>query len=214
MARVSTKERAMANSGPVPLRFTGDDGELVIRLKAGHPGAMEALYDRYAAHVQRMLVRVMGLDRDLGDLVQDVFVEAFTHVSAIKDGRALKAWLTTLAIFTARQHLRKRRRRRAHWVRDAADYLDIPVSDMDPSAIEVLRLTYRVLETMPADDRIVFSLRFIEGMEITEAAAACRVSVSTLKRRLKRAEKRFSAIAHRFAVLKELIDESERWRGK
>lgn len=206
------KNALLMENTPVPLRFKGDDETLVKFLKSRHPGAMEALYDRYAGHVQRVLTRVMGFDRDLNDLIQDVFIEAFTHIESVKDGAALKAWLTTLSVFTARQCIRKRKRRRVYWVRDSADHMEIPVSGIDPSDRELLQLTYRVLDTMPLNDRIVFSLRYIEGMEIAETAAACRTSVSTVKRRLKKAELRFLAIARRYPVLTELIEHGNRWR--
>jgi RNA polymerase sigma-70 factor (ECF subfamily) len=197
----------------VPLRFTGDDRALVGALKVKHPGAMEALYDRYAAHVERVLARVMGFDTELYDLVQEVFIEAFKSVAAMKDGQALNAWLTTLSVFTARQCIRKRRRRRVYWVKDPDNYMEVPVNDADPSEIEALRLTYQALETMATDDRIVFSLRFIQGMNVAEVATTCRVSVSTAKRRLKRAETRFSVIARRFPALLECIEQGERRRN-
>jgi RNA polymerase sigma-70 factor (ECF subfamily) len=48
---------------------------------------------------------------------------------------------------------------------------------------------------LPADERIPFALRFIDGMELTEVARACTVSLATIKRRLSRAEQRFTAFA-------------------
>ena len=79
---------------------------------------------------------------------------------------------------------------------------------------EALEETYRVLDLMPADERIAFALRFVEGMELTEVADACGVSLATIKRRLSRAETRFVAMAGRREPLREWLGSSARWRDR
>ena len=76
---------------------------------------------------------------------------------------------------------------------------------------EAVRATYRVLDAFPEDERIAFSLRFISEMQLTEVAAACRVSLATIKRRLARAEKRFVEAARNHPALCERLDASGRW---
>ncbi len=195
----------------LPLRFVGDDAALAAALKQRHPGAMEALYDRYGSHVQRVLVRVMGMDPNLGDLLQEVFIEAFSNAASIKDGGRLKAWMTSIAIFTARGVIRRRVRRRVFWANDLETVPEIPTIGPSPEDREALRAVYQILDAMPADERIAFSLRFIDGMELEEIAQSSRVSLSTIKRRLGRAEKRFLAYSRRFPTLLEWIREGGRW---
>ena len=67
------------------------------------------------------------------------------------------------------------------------------------------------LGRLPADERIAFALRFIDGMELVEAAAACRVSLSTFKRRMLRAERKFAERARREPALAEWLKGAERW---
>ena len=52
------------------------------------------------------------------------------------------------------------------------------------------------------------------AMELTEVAAACHCSLSTIKRRLSKAEKRFVTIASRDPLLAGRIDASGRWGGR
>jgi hypothetical protein len=59
-----------------PLGFVGEDRMLAAALKEGRPGAMEAFYDRYAPYVQRILVRIVHVDLDISELLQEVFLEA------------------------------------------------------------------------------------------------------------------------------------------
>jgi RNA polymerase sigma-70 factor (ECF subfamily) len=74
-----------------------------------------------------------------------------------------------------------------------------------------VRATYRVLDTLPDDERMAFSLRFISEMQLTEVAAACRVSLATVKRRLARAEKRFVEAAKDHPALRERLAHGGRW---
>jgi RNA polymerase sigma-70 factor (ECF subfamily) len=51
-------------------------------------------------------------------------------------------------------------------------------------------------------------------MDLGEVAESCDVSISTVKRRINRAETRFTAIARRYPVLREWIERGDRWRGE
>jgi RNA polymerase sigma-70 factor (ECF subfamily) len=48
-----------------------------------------------------------------------------------------------------------------------------------------------ILDSMNVDDRLAFTLRHLEGLELTEVAATLKMSLSTAKRRLWRAEAEF-----------------------
>jgi RNA polymerase sigma-70 factor (ECF subfamily) len=197
-----------------PLRFAGDDQAFVAALKAGHQDAFAALYDRYANHVQRVLVRILGFDPAIGDLLQEVFLQALGSIGSLRDADRLQAWLTRVAVFTARGCIRRRSRRR--WLRLAPpEGLPVQVApEADEETREALRLTYEVLERLPAEERIAFSLRFIEGLELTEVADACDVSLATIKRKLAKAEQRFVALARHRGPLADWLEQSARWRDR
>jgi RNA polymerase sigma-70 factor (ECF subfamily) len=199
----------------VPIhRFEGDDIALVAALKTEQPGAMEALYDRYAPYIQRVLARVVGIDAALPSLLQDVFVEAFSSVGSIKDGSRLRSWLTSIAVFTARGRIRKRSRRLSLWFSDSSSVPEVATAGIEPETREALRYADEILNKLPANERIAFVLRFMEGMELTEVADASRVSLATIKRRLSRAKKKFFASAYEHPTLREWIETGEKRRVK
>ena len=193
-----------------PLCFSGDDQALAAALKADEPGAMEAFYRRYAKYVQRILARIVNVDMDLAELMQEIFVEAFSSIHCFRDESSLQTWLTSITVFTARKHLRKRFK----WLSMYRSYpvIEWPVSDSDFEDREALRYTYAVLERMPVDERVAFSLRYIEEMGLAETADACGVSLATIKRRLARAKRRFAVLAQNCPILKEWIQKGDRWR--
>ena len=88
--------------------FFADDEALTRALQAGHPGAPAELFDRYGSHIQAVLVNVMGVDQELPDLLHESFAQAFKSVHQLKEGARLKAWLTRIAVFTARGCIRRR----------------------------------------------------------------------------------------------------------
>jgi RNA polymerase sigma-70 factor, ECF subfamily len=183
------------------LRFEGDEHALVQAILAGHGGARAELYDRYAVLVRRVLARVLGVDQELADVVQEVFVRALGAMHKLELPERLGAWLTSMAVFTARGHIRARRRRR--WLRfGAPEALAEASTEASTEAAEspdsaVLEALYRVLDRLPEDERIVLVLRHLEGMELRDVAAASGLSLATVKRRLARASARFEVLARR-----------------
>lgn len=186
------------------LRVPEGDEALVRALRASRSGAADAFFQRYFDHVRRVVTRVMSLDDELEDIIQDVFLDALRSIDRLKEPSALKMWLTSIALFKARRVLRQRKRR--SWLRLATPAeLDTVPTGGGSELAEAMHCTYLVLNELPADERIAFALRFIEGMELTELAAACRTSVATVRRRLGRAEDRFLRKAQRYPVLSARI---------
>jgi RNA polymerase sigma-70 factor (ECF subfamily) len=215
--RIAESQTAHRTDGVVlPLAFVGDDAALVKALRADHPGAKAALFDRYAEHVERIVTHVLGFDSELADVLHDAFVGAFASIHTLEDPSALKPWLSRVAAFTARKVLRTRSRRA--WLRlfkDAAHQeRSEPVIQPNPEVFRAVRETYAVLDELPIDERIAFALRFIEGMELSEAAASCGVSLATIKRRIRRAERRFRTLAAKRPTLTEQILGGSRWRDQ
>ena len=64
---------------------------------------------------------------------------------------------------------------------------------VDPAASPVdrllLRAVYRVLDDMPVENRLAFSLHYIEGERMQAVASLCGCSLATAKRRVARAQR-------------------------
>jgi RNA polymerase sigma-70 factor (ECF subfamily) len=122
-----------------------------------------------------------------------------------------------VAAHTARKVLRGRSRR--VWLRRFVDSAEEERREpafvgVDFEARLAVQAVYTVLGDLPTDDRIAFALRFIDGMELTEVAHACQVSLTTIKRRLARAERRFITKARRFPELAQWIEGGLRWQNR
>jgi RNA polymerase sigma-70 factor (ECF subfamily) len=177
-----------------------DDQRLVAGLRAGEAWAAGALVQRYGSLVRRVLFRVLGTaETEVADLSQEVFARAWRGIDGLSDTGALKAWLTRIAVFTARGTIRHRRRRR--WL----SFLDrVPEPDpiwAGPDLQEAARCVYHILDRMPVDERVPYTLHVLGGLDLQQTADACGTSLSTARRRIVKAERRFFALAREFDAL-------------
>ena len=194
-----------------PLTFVGDEKALMQALAAGHPGAAAVFYDSHASHVQRTLRSVLGPDEDIPDMLQEVFIRALDRITELREVERVRAWLTSIAIFVARAHIRQRTRRRWLWQfspeRTASKVIDQPATEVR----QALREVYALLDEMPVNERMAFVSRFIEGMTLLDGAVACSTSLATFKRRLSRSEKRFLSGAAKRPSLAHWLEDGTRW---
>ena len=193
-----------------------DNAALVESLASGHPDASTAFFDAYGAYVERLLMRVLGPDPEIEDILHEVFVEALGSIQSLRDPARLKGWLTRMTVFVARGVIRRRRRHRRLFLVPAEDSL--PQSSAPPpshEARDLLNRVFTVLSGLDSNQRIAFSLRYLEGMTLSEAADASGVSLATFKRWLKKSDKAFLARARGTdPALYETLLETPRWGGQ
>ncbi|HEX5236520.1 MAG TPA: sigma-70 family RNA polymerase sigma factor [Silvibacterium sp.] len=150
----------------------------------------------YRPRIFRFLMASIG-DRDVAEsLTQDCFLKAFNARHQFRGDASLSTWLTRIALNLLRDHLRSRRMRFWQKTRDnALDLVDISdwIPDTAASAETAMLQRERVKEIWKAVDelsrqqRMVFILRFIEEMELSEIAEATGMNTSTVKSHLYRA---------------------------
>ena len=179
-------------SRPVP--FPATDDRLLESLRARRPGTWLQFYDAFAPYVLSVLRRVMGPDRELEDLLQDVFARALEGIDRVTDADKLKPWLRGITVFTARELLRRRKWRNWLPLGNSDDEEGVIPYPTTTDALEermLLRKVKAVLDSLAVDDRLAFTLRHFEGLELTEVAETLKMSLSTAKRRIARAETEF-----------------------
>ena len=195
-------------------RHSPSDHLLHARACAGDGTAARAIWDSYAPLVRGLLRRVFGPEDEVEDAVHDVFVRLLESVGQVRDGNALRSYIVTIALNTARAELRRRRVRRFFGLaspdaasRHAAPGLMGPASSDEPATQVAVARLLRILDALPAEERLMLVLRYVEEMELTEVAEVSGVSLATVKRRLSKAAARIIARAKRDAILTEYLDE-------
>jgi RNA polymerase sigma-70 factor (ECF subfamily) len=189
------------------LPFVGDDAALVEGLRRGHPAAATYLYDRYADLIHGALYRILGPDSELEDVVHDTFIRVLQSIGTLREPRALKSWIMSIAVFAAKNRIQMRTRRRWLSILPPEDVPEPEPFAPEPEANEALAQTYRILKKLRADERIAVVLHIIEQMTIEEAAEVCQVSPSTFKRRLRRGERLFLKLVKAEPALRDWVGE-------
>jgi RNA polymerase sigma-70 factor (ECF subfamily) len=195
-----------------PAAFAREDA-LAEGLRQGDPDARRTVFDLFAPHARSVLARLLGPSIDLADPLHDTFVEVFRSAPNLRQTTSLKAWITAVAVHMARRTIRSRRRRRWLSFFAPADIPDLPGPAPTEDAARAVAATYRVLDRLPDDARVVFVLRYIEGLELRELAETCGISLATAKRRIAVATNAFLEVAKTQPELLPWIQEG-RWTSK
>jgi RNA polymerase sigma-70 factor (ECF subfamily) len=186
---------AGADGGPRAAQSQRDDLDLVHAAAAGDPAAMAAIWARYARLVRSVLRATLGRDGELDDLTQDVFLKLFRTVTQLRDGAALPAVLTRMAVRQAGMTLRWRRVRALVMLTPSTQLPDVAVVPPDPDVRRGLAVLYRLLDRVKPRHRMAFVLRDVLGMEMPEVAAALELSDTAARRALTEGRKRVLRLA-------------------
>ncbi len=191
----------------LPLGTVMSDEAMLDGLRQQRPGAQAVFFRRYHHYVERLITRVLGYDRDVPDLVQDTFLAALKGVEAFRgDHGALGTWLGQIAIRTARGCIRKRKALRWLDFRPSPKLESAAAAIFKPEDQQALSHAYTALDKLPTNERVVFVLRAIEGMDVGEVCSMLNISAATVKRRTKSANERFTRLAGRDPVLRDWLD--------
>jgi RNA polymerase sigma-70 factor, ECF subfamily len=182
-----------------------DDEALARALIAKDPGAAAVAWERFTPLVRRILRRALGPAQNAEDLVQEVFLRLFLKAHELREPRALRAFLISIATLTVRSELRRLRAR--SWLGFSPDVagLDLRVVHPDPSGRQAIWRFYELLDRFNSRDRMAYVLRFIEGMSLTQVSEALGVSLSTTKRSLLRVRRRLLELVRRDALLADYV---------
>lgn len=187
-------------SGGAAESAADEDEALVAAVVAGSAKAEEELYRRHARGVMLRVQRLLSSREDAQDALQDTFESAFREIKTLREPRALSAWLLRIAVHQAHRRLRRERLTRLFGLsRSTSDdeWLAAQArTDLTAEARVELHLVGRALRTLDANERIAWTLRYVEDLSLDEVAEACACSLATAKRRIAVAER---CVEHHFA---------------
>jgi len=160
------------------------------------PDSDSELFERFAPYVARIGLRLLGRESDVDDLIQDVFIAAMRQRHQVRAPEAFRSWLAIIAVRTARRYLRKRKLRALVGIDTLPPTLELRDHGMSPERRALLQRVYQVLDKIPVDQRIAWTLRYVEGEKLEEVAERCGCSLATAKRRIAAAHGRLEAELH------------------
>ncbi len=184
-------------------RFGGEaeplDEEAIARLveqaRAGDPDARRTLYVQHVDRIFRTVRGMLRSDADAEDVTQDAMLTVLTSLHKYRpraDAR-FAAWVTTIALNTARRRFRRRRPE----LTATGELPEIPDEGADP-AEDVDRARRRralliALAELPERERLMVSLRYGAELNASEIGAAVGIEPANARKILERVRTRLGA---------------------
>jgi RNA polymerase sigma-70 factor (ECF subfamily) len=146
------------------------------------PAPLQQVFRQHAAFVASLAHHLIGRSEEIDDVVQDVFLVAIRGIDALRDPAAVRHWLATVTVRVSRRRLRALRLRRWVGLDDAPEYESLAAPGATPEDRALLARVYAVLDGMPANHRLAWCLRNIQGCELEAVALLSGCSLATAKR--------------------------------
>jgi len=172
--------------------------EIVKRVRAGERGLFEILMRRHNQRLYRAARAVVKDEDEVEDVMQQAYVNAFTHLHQFEERSQFSTWLTRITLNEA--FARRRKMRQSESIarvplnadEHPGEFMDTITSPQpDPERQAYARELHRVLEdavdALPDTYRTVFMLRDIEGLSTGETGEGLGIGEEAVKTRLHRA---------------------------
>jgi len=169
------------------------DSDLVCEAQSGNKDAFEELVRRHNRRVFGTLAGILGDLDDARDATQEAFLKAYEHIGCFERRSKFSTWLTSIAVNTATENLRRRRPTQSlDEVEIDEDFRPRQVQQWANDPEEILSATQRnslvreAVLRLPYKYRVAILLRDISQFSTEDAAATLGLSVPALKARVLR----------------------------
>ena len=170
------------------------DLEVVQKIAGGEIELFEILIRRNNPFLYKVGRSYNYNHEDTQDLMQDTYIDAFTHLSGFENRSSFKTWIIKIMLNNC---FKKQQKWSFKNVAPAEiNDMSLPMfsnqqqTDTNNAVMnkELSFVIEHALQQVPIDYRIVFTLREINGLNVSETAETLNISESNVKARLSRAK--------------------------
>ncbi|MBI3698736.1 MAG: sigma-70 family RNA polymerase sigma factor [Acidobacteria bacterium] len=174
------------------------DYEVVKRAQSGDPAAFNELVLAYRKRILGTVFRLIGRQEDVEDVGQEVFLRLYYSLDQLRTAEVFEPWLYRLTVNAAYDYLRKQRRQPEARMADLSEEqvmaADAAVSGRqaleEKQKTQIRELVAVLLGQVSEEDRILLTLKEVQGLSLKELEAIYKVNENALKVRLFRARQR------------------------
>lgn len=174
------------------------DFSLIERARNGDDAAFNQIVLAYRKRVFGTISRLIGRPEDVEDVAQEVFLRLYYSLDQLRAPEVFEPWLYRLTVNAGYDYLRRRKRRHESLMADLSDQQLIAADsaaggkqDKDRrEAAEVREFVQALLSEVSEEDRILLTLKEVEGLSLRELEQIYQVNENALKVRLFRARQR------------------------
>ena len=167
--------------------------KLITEVLDGHPDSFEPLVVKYQPRVFAIARRYARREDEVKDIVQTVFIKAYSKLSSFRGEAPFEHWLMRMATFTCYDFLRKHQRNREwnatdlsseenDWLENVGEESTVK-TDQDAAKA----LVNKLLDGLKPVDRHIIILLDLEGKSVKEISELTNLSESNVKVKAHRA---------------------------
>ena len=169
--------------------------DIIIRAREGDIGSFEIIYKATAGFVYNVAYRIVHNAQDAEEVTQEVFLNVHQKLKNFRLESSLKTWIYRITVNCAINYSKRETRVRE---KKTEYYGNLnPWQLLSDSASENHRhkeITELFLKILNPDQRICVVLRSIEGLSYQQIADTLKISINTVRSRLKRAREKLLAM--------------------
>jgi RNA polymerase sigma-70 factor, ECF subfamily len=172
--------------------------DLIEKARQGDGPAFNEIVRAYRRRILGTITRLIGRPEDVEDVGQEVFLRLYDSLDQLRTPEMFEPWLYRLTVNACYDYLRRQKRRKESRMADLSEE-QVLVADAIASAergIEDTRkaglreFVQNLLANVSEDDRILLTLKEVEGLSLRELEQIYKVNENALKVRLFRARQR------------------------
>jgi RNA polymerase sigma-70 factor (ECF subfamily) len=174
------------------------DFQLIERARAGDDTAFNQIVQTYRKRILGTISRLIGRPEDVEDVGQEVFVRLYYSLDQLRSAEVFEPWLYRLTVNAAYDYLRKQRRRSESRMADLSEQ-QVIMADANAGSKDnaerqhnagIRDFVTALLKEVSEEDRILLTLKEVEGLSLKELEGIYKVNENALKVRLYRARQR------------------------
>lgn len=181
---------------------TVDDAELVQKAVAGDLDAYDELVRRYQSLITGLLYRFCPHRSELEDLVQETMIKAYRNLDKWKATASYSSWLKKIAINTGYDYFRKNQRQPVALAgrEESDDILSNLTCQSEATQRGRVEEVQRLLSDLSAEDRLLLTLQYLEGLQLNEIAEKLNWGLSKAKVKSFRAKKKLQSKLSEYGI--------------
>jgi RNA polymerase sigma-70 factor (ECF subfamily) len=177
------------------------DAALIGMLANGDVRALEVLYARYSRPIFSLAIRIVGVEADAEEVMQDVLERVWRRAPTFDPARGrFGSWVLGMTHHVAIDLLRRRQRRPQSIDTEAGEQVVALTPDGSQDVAETViqneeaRRIRQALQELPEPQQQAIELAFFKGLSHLEIAAATGDPLGTVKTRIRRGMERLKSV--------------------
>lgn len=186
----------MDKSGAMSIAGTGHNEKinaegLIGAAQVDKDVILESLISSYSADILRLANRLLGWPGDVDDIVQDVFLAAYTGLDKFRGESEMKTWLFSITINKCRTNRYKKMLSLKFLEKFSEKFrgLTVPSAIEKPMMDEICESVRGAVSSLPVKYREAVVLKYLQELKTDEIMQVLGITENTLNVRLSRAKK-------------------------